>query len=187
MKQLMSVATLFAMLFSSVAFAEEMKSGLKEGERIGAFDVTKCAGEEADNVPLGEKLCYRCKNGARPQVIVFTRSSDEKVVALVSKLDQQVKKHDDAQLRAFVSMLGESRDGATESVKKLSQVTKTKLIPYVVPVEFENGPDNYGINPKAEVTIILANEDKVVANFAFASAKDLDVAAVLSGVKKMLN
>lgn len=187
MKRMMSLAIAVAMLFTSAVSAEELKSGLKKGEGIGAFDVTKCAGEEADTVPLGKKLCYRCKNGARPQVMVFTRSSDKNVVKLVSELDAHVKKFEEEQLRAFVNMLGESRDAASDAVKKLAKTTKSKKIPYVVPVEFENGPEDYGLNPKAEITIILANESKVVANFAVAKAKDLDVAAVLSGVKKMLN
>jgi hypothetical protein len=40
-------------------------------------------------------------------------------------------------------------------------------VPVVVPVEFENGPDNYGINPKAEVTVLVAKDSKVVSNYAF--------------------
>ncbi|MCA9127293.1 MAG: hypothetical protein KDB22_09405 [Planctomycetales bacterium] len=187
MKQLTSLAVAVVVAFAATVNAEELKSGLKQGEAIGAFDVVKCAGEEADEVAIGEKLCYRCRNGARPQVMVFTRSSDKKVVKLVSELDAHVKKYEENQLRAFVSMLGDSRDAASDAVKKLAKTTKTEKIPYVVPAEFENGPDNYGLNPKAEVTVIIANESKVVANFAVASAKDLDIEAVLAGVKKMLN
>ncbi len=187
MKRLMSLAIAVAVLFSGAAVAEELKSGLEEGTGIGAFYVTKCAGAEEDGVAVGKNLCYRCKNGARPQVMVFTRSTDDKVVSLVKKLDAQIKKNEEAQLRAFVNMLGDSKDAASDSVKKLAATTKAENVPFVVPNEFENGPEDYGINAKADVTIIIANESKVVANHAVASAKDLDVSAVLSDLKKMLN
>lgn len=187
MKRLMSVAVAVAMLFSGVAVAEEIESGLKEGESIGAFYVTKCAGAEEDGVAVGKNLCYRCKNGARPQVMVFTRSTDKKVVQLIRRLDEQVKKNEESQLRAFVNMLGDSKDAASDEVKKLAESTKTEGIPFVVPNEYENGPEDYGINPKAELTIIFANESKVVANHAVASVKDLKVKDVLGNLEKILN
>jgi hypothetical protein len=187
MRQLVSLALAFAVLSPSFASAEELKSGLEAGKGIAPFYVTKTAGAEDDGVSCGENLCYRCKNGSRPQVMVFTRSTDAKVIALVQKLDEQLAAHEDAQLRAFVNMLGDSKDAATDSVKKLAAASKVKLVPFVVPNEFENGPEDYGISPKADITIIVANEAKVVANHSVASAKDLNVDAVINDVKKMLN
>ncbi|MCA9134154.1 MAG: hypothetical protein KDA45_13395 [Planctomycetales bacterium] len=187
MKQLVSLALAAAVLCPSAATAEELKSGLEKGKGIGPFYVTKTAGAEDDGVAEGQNLCYRCKNGARPQVMVFTRSTDQKVVSLVQKLDEQLQKNEEAQLRAFVNMLGTSKDAAESDVKKLAVASKAKNVPFVVPNEFENGPEDYGINPKAEITIIIANEAKVVSNHAAASAKDLDLNAVLGDLKKMLN
>ena len=48
--------------------------------------MTKGAGAEQDGVKEGKNLCYRCRNGARPQVMVFTRSTDPAVVDLVKDL-----------------------------------------------------------------------------------------------------
>ena len=188
MKQVLSFAVVAVLAVSGLSVsAEDLKSGLKEGDAIGAFDVTKCAGATEDKVEVGANLCYRCKNGSRPQVMVFTRSSDAKVVALVKQLDEQIKKNDEAQLRAFVNVLGESKDAASGEAKKLCASTKAEKIPFVVPNEFENGPEDYGINAKAEVTVILAYEGKVKANHAFAKASDLNVDAVVGDLKKILN
>lgn len=186
MRQVLSFAAVLGLLLSTVAVAEDITSGLEAGKRIGAFDVVKCAGAEEDKVAVGKKLCYRCKNGSRPQVMVFTRSTDEEVVKLVQGLDEQVQKHEDVELRSFVNMLGDSKDVAAEEVKKLAESTEAEAIPFVVPVEFENGPENYGINPKAEVTIIFANESMVVSNYSVASAEDLDLETVMEHVKKIL-
>ena len=187
MRQLVSFALALALVAPSFAVGEEAKSGLECGQGIAPFYVTKIAGAENDGVAVDDNLCYRCKNGSRPQVMVFTRSTDAKVVALVQKLDAELQKHEDAQLRAFVNMLGDSKDAASDSVKKLSSATKAKHVPFVVPNEFENGPEDYGISPKAEITVIVANEAKVVANHSAASAKDLDVDSIIKDIEKMLN
>lgn len=185
-----TVLALAAAMFAFVPFAiaddASIKSGLQAGKSIGAFNVTKVAGAEDDKIPVGENLCYRCRNGARPQVMIFTRSSDPKVIALVKQLDEQIKKNSDKQLRAFVNYIGENKSTATESVKKLASETKATDVPFVVPDEFENGPADYGINAKAEVTIILAKESKVEVNHAFAHAKDLKVDAVVADLAKIL-
>lgn len=186
MKRFVGLA-LSAVLFASTAMAADFKSGPEAGKRLGAFDVVKCAGAEDDSVEVGKKLCYRCKNGSRPQVIVFTKSTGEEVTKLAKLLDTHVKKFEEEQLRAFVNVLGESKDAADAQAKKLAKAAKTEMIPFVVPVEFANGPENYGLNPKAEVTIVIANESKIVSSFGFKSAEKLDAEAITKTVKKMLN
>ncbi len=186
MKRFVGLA-LSAVLFASTAFAADFKSGPEAGKRLGAFDVVKCAGAEDDNVEVGKKLCYRCKNGSRPQVIVFTKSTGDEVKKLAKVLDTHVKKFEEEQLRAFVNVLGESKDAATAQAEKLAKATKTEMIPFVVPVEFENGPEDYGLNSKAEVTVVIANNSKIVSSFGFESAKKLDAEAITKAVKKMLN
>ena len=64
--------------------------------------------------------------------------------------------------------------------------SKAKNVPFVVPNEFETGPDDYGINEKAEVTITLASDSGVKASHAFVSAGDLNVDSVLDDLSKIL-
>jgi len=165
MKKLASVAVALALVAGTV-FAAEFKSGLQPDQKIPPFYVTKVAGPE-DGVTVGQNLCYRCKYGARPQVMIFSRVADERVAGLVKKLDEAIAKNDAKQLKVFVNILGESRDAADAAAKKFAASTKAANVPVVVPDEFTNGPDNYGINPKAELTIIIANQSTVVANHAF--------------------
>ncbi len=188
MKQLKIVTIAVALLAGvSFAFADEIKSGLQAGDLIDAFYVTKLAGAEDDGVEVGKNLCYRCKNGGRPQVMVFTRSADGKVAQLLQKLDSALAENTDKQLRAFVNVLGEDKAVATEHATSLAESTKVKHIPFVVPNEFENGPDNYGLNPDAAVTVILADGGKVKANHAFASADQVEIDSVISDLQKILN
>jgi hypothetical protein len=50
-----------AALLASVAIAGdiELKSGLKVGDSVGAFQVVKCGGAVDDGVKDGQELCYR--------------------------------------------------------------------------------------------------------------------------------
>ncbi|NND98167.1 MAG: hypothetical protein HKN47_12640 [Pirellulaceae bacterium] len=183
---------LVALMASAVTLNAEdkatkaVKSGPQKGDSIGAFYVTKLAGAQDDGVKEGKNLCYRCRNGRKPQVIVFTRSTDPKVAELVSKLDQAITENEDAKLTAFVNVMGEDKEDVTETATKFAAKSQAKNIPFVIPNEFENGPDNYGINAKAEVTIVMASDMGVKANHSFASAKDLDVDAVLKDINKIV-
>jgi hypothetical protein len=183
---MLAFAAVAALAVGVSARAEELKSGLQAGAGIGPFNVTKVAGAEKDNVECGQNLCYRCKNGARPQVMVFTRSTDAKVVDLVRKLDAQLKKSSDKELRAFVNVLSDSKETATEECKKLATASKAEQVPFVVPNEFENGPEDYGINAKVAVTVIVANKAKVTASHSFASANDVNADKVIADVEKSL-
>ena len=156
MRRIVSAVAVVALLVCvSAVQAEELKSGLAAGKFVGPFYVTKLAGAEEDGVKVGKNLCYRCKNGGRPQVMVFTRSADEKVAKLVKELDSAIGKNSDKELCAFVNVLGEDKASASADAKKLAKTTEAKNVPFVLPNEFENGPENYGLNAKADVTIIL--------------------------------
>ncbi len=191
MKNLYLFGLAAVFMFAGAVAAEEavkqIKSGPQEGDKIGAFYVTKLCGAENDKVKEGQNLCYRCKNGSRPQVIVFTRSADSKVAQLVKKLDKAVEENEDADLRVFVNFMGEDKDDVVETAKKFAAKSKAKNVPFVLPNEFENGPDNYGINSKAEVTVVLASDSSVKANYAVGSVKELDVEAVVKNLSKILN
>jgi hypothetical protein len=181
------LSLLVAVSFAGAAVAEEkLKSGPQVGDKIEAFNVTKCAGAEDDGVEVGKNLCYRCRNSSKPQVIVFTRSTDPKVAELLRKLDTAIIEHEGEQLRSFVNLLGEDQEQLSETARKFAAASKTSHIPFVVPNEFENGPDNYGINPKAAVTIVMASDLGVKANHAVADVKELDVEAVLKDIEKII-
>ncbi len=188
MKQL-TMFTMAIVLFSGVSLltAGEPKSGLQSGQQVGPFDVTKLSGAEDDGVAVGKNLCYRCKNGGRPQVMIFTRSADENVVKLVRQLDKAIPENESKQLRAFVNVLGEDKASGKSTAEKLAKSSAAKNVPFVQPNEFENGPADYGINPQADVTILMVDGGKVIVNHAAKSAKDLNVQAVVDDLSKILN
>lgn len=186
MKKIMAIGLVLAMCAAVNVRAEELKSGLQPGQFIGAFYVTKCAGAEDDGVAVGANLCYRCKYGGRPQIMVFTKSTDKEMAKLVKSLDDAIAKNSAKQLRVFINVLGEDKATAQQEAEKFAKSAGTKRVPIVVPNESENGPADYGLNPAAETTIIMAAGGQVKANHAFAKGK-IDAKSVLADIAKILN
>lgn len=173
------------MLFVGFAGAEDKADQcLKAGDPIGPFYVTKVAG--ADDVEVGKTLCYRCRYGARPMVMVFARETGGKVAELTKQLDQAVTKHQDAQLRSFVTIIGGETDSLTKTAEKFAKSADAKNVPITVAEDNENGPSAYKIDPKAEVVVVLAKDGKVTGQHSFA-ADSVDIAAVMKEVSSLLN
>lgn len=184
MSRLFLTAALACAMASPAAFAADPATadkGLCQGDPIGAFYVTKVAGAEDDGVEAGEALCYRCKYGSRPMVMVFARQTSEPVAKLVKELDSAVASNGDAQLKSFVTLFGEKADSMKSEGKKMA----AKNVPVVVAKD-KNGPANYKLSDDAQITVVIANDSQVVARHEF-DADKIDVAAVMSEVKQMLN
>jgi hypothetical protein len=120
--------------------------------------------------------------------MVFSRKSDAALTSLVKQLDEAISKHADKKLSSFVNLLGDDREALESQAKQLAEKNKLENVPVVVPVEFEDGPKNFGINPRAEVTVLLYSGLKVVSNHAFAPGKfdEKGVKAVMADVPKIL-
>lgn len=176
-----------AALGVSLVVAGELKSGLQPGAAVGAFNVVKCAGAVGDGVDLGTELCYRCRYGGQPMVMVFSRDTGDAAVSLVKSLDEVLAKHSDKRLRAFVNLLGTDRGALEDAAKEVGAKSKSAAVPVVVPVEFENGPEDYGLNPEAGTTVLLVKKGTVQSSLAFPGALDDEtVKKIVADVPKLV-
>ncbi len=170
MKVLTSLAAAIAMAVSmSTVSAAELKSGPQAGDDVGPYYVTKVAGNPTDGVEVGKSLCYRCKMGKRPVVMVFARKADDNLATLVKELDKVVADNTEKKAAAFVNMLGGEADALKPTAEKFISQTGAKNVAVVVPNDFENGPTDYKISPQAEVTVLIYKDGKVSKNHALAA------------------
>ncbi|MBS0207659.1 MAG: hypothetical protein JSS27_01770 [Planctomycetes bacterium] len=184
MKRMLSVGLALLIAVGTLAAAE--RSGLQPGQSIGAFEVVKVGGAPNDDVSVGKELCYRCKYGNRPMVMVFTRGSDEKLVSLVKQIDAAVAKNSASQLRAFVNVMADNKAAAEATAKGFASQNLAN-VPVVIPVDYQNGPGNYSLNPQAQLTIIIANDGKVEVNHVFESGLSCEscIESVMTDVNKL--
>ncbi|MCA9059157.1 MAG: hypothetical protein KDA85_11680 [Planctomycetaceae bacterium] len=155
-----------AAMLCSAASAADVKSGLQIGDFPSAFNVTDITGPSA-----GEKLCYRCKYGARPVVSIFARKMDDNVAKLVSEIDGVVGKNaDEKKMAAFVTLLTNDPDAAEGALKAAAEKGAIKHTPLTV---FENnaGPAKYKIDANADVTVMMWVNNNVEVNHAFSAGQ----------------
>ena len=157
-----------AILCTAAAVATaEVTSGPQVGDSIGAFTVTKVAGNPDDGVADGKSLCYRCKMGARPVVMVFARTADEKLAKLVKQIEEEVEEHQAEKLTSFVNMIGTDADSLKKAAGEFVKKHDIKRVAFVVPDDVKNGPPEFKIAPDADVTVVCYREGQVKANHAF--------------------
>lgn len=172
----------FALMLSANVMAAENapNSGLKQGDRVGAFNVKDCTGPSK-----GKSLCYRCKFGARPVVSIFTRKIDDNVTRLIKDIDSKVGKN--KELRAFVVLLTDDPDAAEAKLVALARKNKIENVPLTI-FDGQSGPPSYKIQKDAEVTVLMWNNHQVKVNHGFAKGQlDKKSAKSVSGdVKKIL-
>ena len=160
--------------------------GLQEGDPIGVFYVTKIAGAVDDEVEPGETLCYRCRYGSRPMVMVFARDTGGRVPELLKALEQSVGENEEAKLKGILTLIGEDAAALKNDAGKIAEKVDAKLVPVVVAKETKTGPLSYKISETADVTIVLANDSQVVNTHTFDAGK-IDVNTIIGQVKEMLN
>jgi hypothetical protein len=175
-------------VFGAAAAMAEMTSGPQAGEKVGAFTVTKVAGNPDDGVADGRNLCYRCKMGQRPVVMVFARSADEKLAKLLKKIEEEVEEHQDEKLSSFVNMIGTDAESLKKAAADFVAKHGLKRIAFVVPDETKDGPPDLKIAPDADVTVICYKEGTVQANHAFTKGglSDDKIDAVVSASCKLV-
>ncbi len=176
----------FALVCSYATPAAASDDCLEQGDSIGVFYVTKVAGAEDDGVEPGEDLCYRCRYGSSPMIMVFARNTNGKVPELLKQMESAVSENEESSLRGLLTLMGEDVSKLKADAEKIATMTAVKKVPVVVAKEAMTGPLNYKLAADAAVTIVVAKDSQVVNTHTFASDK-IDIAEVMQEVKLMLD
>jgi hypothetical protein len=177
------ILAIFAVLGCiSIAAADPCKSGPQPNQRPGPYSSLVCVGKER-----GTQHCYICESANQPIVIVFARTMSDPLGKLVKQLDGAVKEHKAAELRSWVTFLGDDQTKLDPLVVKWAQKHAIGL-PCGV---FEDtvGPPAYLLAKEADVTVLLSVNRKVVANFAFRTGElnDDAIADIVKTIPKILD
>lgn len=160
-------------------------TSLRQGDSVGVFYVTKVAGADHDGVRPGEQLCYRCRYGSSPMVMVFARRTGGRVTELVKRIDRAVFSNRKRRLKGLVTMMGDSSSAVKAAAGEVAAAAKVEHVPIVVAKELQTGPLNYKLPADADVTVVVAKDSQVVKTHTFTSEK-VDIAAVMNEVEKIL-
>jgi len=174
-------------LFVSHAVAKTApESPLQEGDPLGIFYVTKVAGAVDDGVEAGEEVCYRCRYGSSPMVIVFARRIDGPMVELTEWLDEAVEKDQESRLRGIITLWGDKTSELKKEASVLAAKASADQIPISIAKQDKTGPLNYKLPPEASVIVVIAANSQVYRTHTFREG-NIDVPAIISDVEQILD
>jgi hypothetical protein len=157
------------------------KSGLGANQRPGPYSSLVCVGQQR-----GQQHCYICEAGDQPTVIIFARTLSGALGKLGNKLENALREHKEAGLRAWVTILAADQ---TSMDPKIVQWARQHAISNVPCGVFEDtvGPPTYLLARNADVTVMVAVKQKVTANFAFrvGELSDTKINEIMQAVGKV--
>ena len=140
----------------------EVFSGPQKGEVLPALNVKGVYGEQA-----GKTWNLLEADKDSPKLLIFVHKRTRPAFGLARALMRYVEKRKDDKLTGGVIWL---TDDATEAENWLTLVKRnfpeTKRLPVVYSPDGIEGPGAYGLNRNVTMTILIADKNKVTANFA---------------------
>ena len=167
------VVSFLGLLLGGLARAE-VASGPKQGEKVAALKVYAVTGE-----PKDKEVDYADLRKDKSTVYVFVSAKDfgRPMFRFLKKLDEDLG--DDGLVVAV--WLTDDPDKSKEYLPKISQYFKRAALTVF---DGTAGPKDWGINPDAHLTAVVANKGKVVKSFGYMSLNETDVAEVVETLKK---
>jgi hypothetical protein len=117
--------------------------------------------------------------------MIFAREVSDSLTSLVKKIDAETAKNSKAKMGSFVVFLSddEKLSDKLESLAKKEGIKKC-----VLSIDNPAGPKGYNVAKEADVTVVLYNNRKVVANYAFKKGdlNDAAITKIMADVPKIL-
>jgi len=176
------LVVLAAFVYNGVA-GETVKSGPQVGEnaRPQPFFPLNINGPTPN-----EKQCLVCRNGNNPVAMVFAREPSENLVKLMKALDAETVKNSEKKMGSFAVFCNDSEGLST----KLADLAKKQdLKKFTLAIDNPTGPAPYNISKDADVTVVLYNKSKVIANYTFKKGEltPAKIETIVSDVSKIVN
>ena len=156
-------------------------SGPQPGEKLTPFRVRAFSGPEA-----GEEVELPAPIKGKPAVLVFVHEITRPALQLIRPIDHFGAKWADTGLATRVVWLAADPAEAEAFLTRARGSLRLKS-PVVISLDGAEGPGNYGLNRKVTLTVLVAKDDKVVANFAIVQPNETDAPKVLAEVAKLVD
>lgn len=172
---LAGLLSLFAAIQASAA--DPIFSGPQPGEKTTPFKALDLAGpgEGKERDPITE-------NAGAPTVLVFLHAVERSMLPLLRVIDQYGEERKDKLKREVVFLFADRLEGERR-VKTVNGSLKLKSR-VGLSLDSAEGPGNYGLNKDCMMTIVVAKDNKVTANFALVQPGIADAPKVIEALAR---
>jgi hypothetical protein len=159
---------------------EEVFSGPQPGEELPAFKVQGVFDDLA-----GQELDFVTQADGGPLLLIFVHQVTRPSASVTRMLARYAAGREDDGLDCGIVWLTADRSAAEEYLK-LARPSLAFEAPVGISIDGAEGPGSLGLNRQVELTILVANEGKVTANFAIVQSSPTEVPAMLEEVVKLI-
>lgn len=157
-----------------------LKSGRQVGEYVPTFYCRVVTG------PLMNKsVCYVCRNGSRPVVMVLVRKVTPELKPLLKSLDRIVDENRAIGLKSFGVLLSDDPVRDASSLQTFAFDNKIS-IPLTIANNTVADSSGMKVHSDAAVTVLLYRNRRVVSNFSYRDGelKSSQIQTVLKRVRR---
>lgn len=161
-------AMISALAWAPLAFAvdavspiKRLASGPEVGSTVHAFYVRAVTG------PLRNRsVCYVCRNGDRPVVMVFFQGVDPNAVKFMKMIDRVTDEGRAQGARSFGVLVTDDSGKVVPTLQTLAFDGKIEM-PLTSSTTAVASPSCHNLNADATTTIVLYRQQKVVSTFGY--------------------
>lgn len=158
---------------------ENIFSGPQPGEKTTSFKSIELRGEGA-----GKERDIIAEHKGAPTALIFVHGVERSMAPLMAVLDAYGQERKDALKTEFVFLSADS----LSSQQRLPLVGQSLRLqsPMSLSTDSAEGPGNYGLNKECLMTVIVARENKVAANFPLVQPGMADATKIISAIAKIV-
>jgi hypothetical protein len=168
-------------LFMSVGLLladDSFPSGPQVGQKLTGFKALAFSGTDA-----GKEIELLKEGGKQPTLLIFVHRITRPALKVLRPVDKLAAELTAEKLHAQVVWLDELK-----TAKEYLDRAKNSLnlqTPIAISLDSKDGPPAYGLNDKVTLTILIARDSKVLANFALVDPNDADAPKILRVIEKV--
>ncbi len=159
---------------------EKVFSGPQPGEKTPPFKVLGITGSQA-----GTDFDVIEEIKGRPALVMFVHELTRPASQLMRPLDLYGAKLAEDGFATHLVWLAADRSAAEDRVRAVQGAIQFKS-PISISLDGIEGPGSYGLNRKVALTILVAKDNKVVANYAITQPNETDAPKILEAMAKLV-
>ena len=158
---------------------EKVFSGPQPGEKTTPFRSVELRGEGA-----GKERDIIAEHKGAPTTLIFVHGIERSMAPLMTVLDAYAQERKSVLKTEFV-FLSADRLSSQQRLPLVGQSLRLQS-PISLSADGAEGPGNYGLNKECLMTVVVANENKVAANFALVQPGMADATKIISAIAKVV-
>lgn len=160
-----------------------LESGPKTGSTIHQFFVRAVTGPHRNR-----SVCYVCRYGSRPVVMVLIQKPDPKIATLLKAIDAVVDDNRISGLRSFGVLVTDESARAVPILQTMAFDARIRM-PLTAATTAIAGSSCHNLHEDAATTVILYRNQQAVKNYPFTAGAidERSIKPLMDGIKRLID